>query len=158
MTKKVKVLFVCLGNICRSPTAQAVFQYQLEQNALADYIDTDSCGTAAYHVGESPDKRAVQAAGKRNYAMQHLLGRQLAASDFFDFDYILAMDKENLGNILARKPLESLAHIGLFLDFDKSLEASEVPDPFYGRSDDFERVLDLIESASAALITYIRKH
>jgi protein-tyrosine phosphatase len=159
MAKTVKVLFVCLGNICRSPTAQAVFEYKLEQAALSDLVYVDSCGTAAYHIGEAPDSRAIKAAKKRNYRMEHLTGRQLATNDFEEFDFILAMDQQNLDNILARKPHKSAAHISLFLEFDKDLKQKEVPDPYYGARDSFEEVLDLIETASDALIAYIHnKH
>lgn len=157
MSGKLNVLFVCLGNICRSPTAQAVFEMKVRQAFLSEFVSVDSCGTAAYHINEPPDKRAVQAANKRNYVMAHLRGRQLSESDFLEFHYILAMDKANLENILLLKPKHCLAEIALFLGFDNSNPEAEVPDPYYGASDGFERVLDLIESASDAFMIHIKK-
>lgn len=157
--KKIKVLFVCLGNICRSPSAQAVFEAQVKKLALEKYISADSCGTADYHIGKSPDLRSIKAAEKRGYSMTHLRGRQLSLKDFESFDYILAMDKENLVNILEIKPKVTLCHISLFLDFDLNGSLKEVPDPYYGGENGFETVLDLIESASTGLLKHIEhKH
>ena len=168
----IKVLFVCLGNICRSPSAQAVFEAYIKKAKLAHLIKVDSCGTAAYHINEPPDSRSIAAAEERGYAISHLRGRQLSLKDFDNFDYILAMDSENLTNIkrLISRDLhcshlngEVNTHVSLFLDFmskpekNKSVSrfVSEVPDPYYGGDQGFSDVLDLIESASEGLINHI---
>lgn len=150
--KKVKVLFVCLGNICRSPTAHAVFENLLRANGYQKQVVVDSCGTAGYHIGEIPDSRSMSAARGRGVEMNHLRGRQLQAHDFETFDYILAMDKQNLKDILIKKPEGSECQIKLFLSYDKQFSEDEVPDPYYGGDNGFEHVLDLIESASDGLL------
>ncbi len=153
----VKVLFVCLGNICRSPTAHAVFQHLVTEAGLQDKIEVDSAGTGDWHIGKQPDKRAMQAAGKRGYDLSPLRGRQVRADDLQQFDYVLAMDRENLQDMLALQQSKPRGHVGLFLQFDKNSEYMEVPDPFYGGSKGFERVLDLVESASQGLLEHIQK-
>jgi len=150
----VRVLFVCLGNICRSPTAHGVFQAMVDARGLSDRIEVDSAGTAAWHVGKSPDSRSVNAAAERGYDLSRLRARQVAAEDFEYYDYVLAMDSENLSN------LKNLRNTGvepqLFLQaFARAYTESEVPDPYYGGASGFEHVLDLIEDASAALLDEI---
>lgn len=151
-----KVLFVCLGNICRSPTAHGVFQAMVEEQGLEDQIHVDSAGTAAYHVGNSPDSRSSATAIKRGYDLSPLRARQAIESDFEEFDFILAMDESNLMNLRALRPHDYSGHLGLFLEFT-SLPEREVPDPYYGGDAGFEHVLDLVESASQGLLERIKK-
>ncbi len=152
----IKVLFVCLGNICRSPTAHGVFQTMVEDQGLADSILVDSAGTAAYHVGNPPDSRSAATARKRGYDLSNLRARQAVETDFRDFDFILAMDESNLMNLRSLKPHNYSGHLGLFLDFSPEPE-SEVPDPYYGGDTGFEHVLNLVESASEGLLEQIKR-
>ncbi len=152
----IKVLFVCLGNICRSPTAHGVFQTMVEDQGLADSILVDSAGTAAYHVGNPPDSRSAATARKRGYDLSNLRARQAVETDFSDFDFILAMDESNLMNLRSLKPHNYSGHLGLFLDFSLEPE-SEVPDPYYGGDTGFEHVLNLVESASEGLLEQIKR-
>lgn len=151
----MRVLFVCLGNICRSPTAEGVFRARLAQAGLHEHVEVDSCGVGHWHVGKGPDPRALAAARRRDIDISTLRARQLADSDFQHFDYLLAMDHDNLAEIEARRPANCRAHIGLFLDFAGERERV-VPDPYYGGEQGFEKVLDLIESASDGLIEELR--
>lgn len=151
-----KVLFVCLGNICRSPTAHGVFQALVNAQGLNDRILVDSAGTAAYHVGNPPDSRSTQTARKRGYDLSSLRARQALSVDFEQFDYILAMDRSNLDNLRELKPRHYQGHLGLFLDFG-AMPEREVPDPYYGGDAGFEHVLDLVESASEGLLEHIKK-
>jgi len=152
----INVLFVCLGNICRSPSAQSVLEAQIKKLNLDKVILVDSCGTAGYHIGEAPDPRSITAAENRGYKMSHLRGRKFSINDFEAFDYILAMDQDNLSNILALAPSEVNCHISLFLKFNPKSSISEVPDPYYGGTDGFDEVLDLIESACEGLLSHIQ--
>ena len=153
--RNTRVLFVCLGNICRSPTAEGVFATLITQRGLADRIDADSCGTAGYHVGNAPDSRATAAAGRRGYDLSKLRARQVRAADFEHFDYILAMDRANLEELEGLRPAEYAGHLGLFLDFAGGVLADEVPDPYYGGDEGFDDVLDLVEQASEGLLREI---
>ncbi|TXS93001.1 low molecular weight phosphotyrosine protein phosphatase [Parahaliea maris] len=151
---QVNVLFVCLGNICRSPTAHGVFEQRVAQRGLQERIVVDSCGTGDWHIGHPPDRRAQAAALQRGYDLSHLRARQVEPADFSLFDYVLAMDESNLGDLRAMRPASFAGHLGLFLDFaDTGLR--EVPDPYYGGDDGFDHVLDLIEAASDGLLTDI---
>jgi low molecular weight protein-tyrosine phosphatase len=152
-----KVLFVCMGNICRSPTAEAVFRHYVEQAGLSEEIQIDSAGTHDYHVGDIPDRRARQAAGQRGYDMVGLRGRQVVPEDFERFDYVLAMDRSNLANLKRLRPSDAQSHLGLFLDFARSHAEREVPDPYYGGADGFERVLNMVEDAAEGLLVHLRK-
>jgi protein-tyrosine phosphatase len=152
-----KVLFVCMGNICRSPTAEAVFRHYVEQAGLTGEIHIDSAGTHDYHVGEIPDRRARQAAQQRGYDMAGLRGRQVVPEDFERFDYVLAMDRSNLTNLERLRPSGAQNHLGLFLDFARSHAEREVPDPYYGGADGFERVLNMVEDAAEGLLQHIRE-
>ncbi len=152
---KQSILFVCLGNICRSPTAEGVFRARAARAGLAAHLAIDSAGTGDWHVGHPPDHRAIAAAATRGYDLAELRARQVAAEDFHRFDWILAMDRANLRDLSAMRPRSFAGHLGLFLDVAPSLGLREVPDPYYGGSEGFERVLDLIETASDALIERI---
>lgn len=152
----VRVLFVCLGNICRSPTAHGVFQHKVSAAGLTDRISVDSAGTGAWHVGNAPDPRASDAAAGRGYDLSSLRARQVAAADFNRFDYILAMDNDNLCNLEALRPGDYSGSLGLFLAFADGADCLEVPDPYYGGSGGFETVLDLVEAASDGLLDHIR--
>lgn len=147
------VLFVCLGNICRSPTAEAVFRKKVREAGLDVYID--SAGTSGAHAGESPDRRSIAAGQIRGYSFAGQSSRQVQAEDFERFDYILAMDKSNLRNLGRFKPKGARTEPRLFLDFAVDILTEDVPDPYYGGPDGFDHVLDLIEAASAGLIAEI---
>ncbi len=149
---KVSVLFVCLGNICRSPTAHGVFEQMVNDAGHGAWISVDSCGTGSWHVGEAPDRRATAEALGRGYRLEHLRARQFSAGDFAGFDYILAMDRSNLRDLTAIKPADFRGHLGLFLDFHPDTAIDEVPDPYYGGDEGFAHVLDLVEGASRGLM------
>ncbi|MBL36053.1 MAG: protein-tyrosine-phosphatase [Oceanospirillaceae bacterium] len=151
----MKVLFVCLGNICRSPTAEGVFRHKLRAAGLEGQVQVDSAGTGDWHVGKAPDSRTRQAAQRRGYDLSAQRARQVEVADFQRFDLILAMDQSNLRNLQALRPAGARAELDLYLRrFDLALD--EVPDPYYGGEDGFEQVLDLIEQASDALLIEIK--
>lgn len=152
------ILFVCLGNICRSPTAEAVFRYKVEQSGLDKEIDIriDSAGTSAAHHGEGPDKRSILAGQGRGYSFEGQQSRPVRQQDFHDFDYVLAMDSRNLQNLRRIKPAEAQTQPQLFLNFAETLSVKDVPDPYYGGTKGFDHVLDLIEVASDGLIDHLR--
>lgn len=154
---RVTVLFVCMGNICRSPTAQGVFEYLVEEARLSEHIDVDSAGTHAYHIGERPDKRATQAAAGRGIDLSRQRARRVEAADFARFDYVLAMDSSNLDDLATICPQQHQDKIQLFLEFAEDLSQREVPDPYYGGNQGFERVLDLIEMGARALLEDVRQ-
>ncbi|PCH58256.1 MAG: phosphotyrosine protein phosphatase [SAR86 cluster bacterium] len=164
-SKKTRVLMVCLGNICRSPTAHGVFQHILERDGLTHLIAVDSAGTASYHQGNAPDGRSIEAALKRGYDLSSQRARQVCEQDLVDFDYILAMDEQNLDNLLALQKSQAststaepgVAKIQLFLDYASSAY-KEVPDPYYSGEGGFELVLDLVEVAAEGLLKHIIKH
>ncbi len=155
--KIIRVLFVCTGNICRSPTAEAVFRARVEEAGLARHILIDSAGTHDYHIGDPPDARTQRAAGLRGYDMSALRGRQVEAADFSRFDYVLAMDRANLAILQRLRPSDASGHLGLFLEFASRHSQHEVPDPYYGGTVGFERVLDMVEDAAEGLLGHIRK-
>ncbi|MBI3901995.1 MAG: low molecular weight phosphotyrosine protein phosphatase [Nitrosomonadales bacterium] len=155
--KTIRVLFICMGNICRSPTAEAVFRARIEAAELGQNILIDSAGTHDYHIGEPPDARTQHAASRRGYDMSMLRGRQVEVADFRRFDYVLAMDHANLAILQRLRPHDAESHLGLFLEFATGHEAREVPDPYYGGADGFERVLDMVEDAAEGLLQHIRK-
>ena len=153
-----RVLMVCLGNICRSPTAHGVFEQRIQSNNLQDRILVDSAGTGSWHIGEPPDRRSTKAAQERGYRLDHLLARQVKPHDFLQFDYLLAMDRDNLASLQAQCPTDANCRIELFLDYSDRAE-SEVPDPYYSGVDGFELVLDMVEEASDRLLeTLVRRH
>ncbi|WP_394424883.1 low molecular weight protein-tyrosine-phosphatase [Vreelandella stevensii] len=151
-----RVLFVCLGNICRSPTAEGVFQQAVVRAGLDDRVTIDSCGVGDWHVGKAPDPRSQAAARQRGIEIGHLRARQLKVSDFHEFDYVLGMDRENLAAMRALQPANSQAQVGLLLDY-AGLPQSDVPDPYYGGDDGFEQVLYLIERASQGLLDELQR-
>lgn len=153
----VSVMFVCLGNICRSPTAHGIFQQLVEDRQLQHIFTIESSGTSGWHIGESPDGRTSAAAKKRGYSLEHLRGRQFVQEDFYNFDYILAMDKDNLFELQSMKPDSFAGHLGLFLAFGSQDEYDEVPDPYYGGAKGFELVLDLVEDACEGLLQHLQK-
>jgi len=152
-----RVLFVCLGNICRSPTAHGVFESLVRQRGLTDRVEVDSCGTSGWHVGEAPDSRSTEEAARRGYTLGSLRGRQVRATDFLTFDYILAMDRQNMQDLRTLSPDDYSGHLGLFLDFAENVDIREVPDPYYGGDDGFSHVLDLIEAASEGLVRELHR-
>ncbi|WP_460232759.1 low molecular weight protein-tyrosine-phosphatase [Aurantivibrio plasticivorans] len=154
----VKVLFVCLGNICRSPTAHGVFRHKVQQANLQHRIAVDSAGTGDWHVGHEPDGRAIAAASRRSYDLTDLRARQVIREDFDSYDYVLAMDNSNLSHLCQLRPSHYSGHLSLFLDFSEGQSHREVPDPYYGGEQGFELVLDLIENASDNLIRHIQKN
>ncbi len=157
MKNNVSVLFICMGNICRSPTAEAVFRHYAENAGLAGQILIDSAGTHDYHIGAAPDLRAQRAAQQRGYDMSGLRGRQVEEGDFHRFDYVLAMDRANLAILQRLVPSASDAQVRLFLEYARHHAEREVPDPYYGGVDGFERVLDMVEDAAEGLLQHIRQ-
>lgn len=154
-----KILFVCMGNICRSPTAEGVFRQLAAEHPQLNRLEIDSCGTIGYHVGEQPDPRSVSAAKNRGYDLSSIRARKIIAEDLLKYDFILAMDEENLSNIftLASEQNSNTDKISLFLDYGVTKTAC-VPDPYYGGPSGFDDVIDLIEDASKGLITHLLKH
>jgi protein-tyrosine phosphatase len=152
-----RILFVCLGNICRSPTAEAVLRELLRREAPDLSVEIDSAGIGSWHIGEPPDERALAAARRRGLDMSRLRARQIASEDFARFDFILAMDRANLADLRRRAPSQYRERVQLFLEFAPDLELDEVPDPYYGGEAGFEEVLDLAEQAARGLLSHLRK-
>ncbi|GAA5786565.1 low molecular weight protein-tyrosine-phosphatase [Chitiniphilus shinanonensis] len=153
---KFSVLFVCTGNICRSPTADGVMRHLVRDAGLADRVEVDSAGTHDYHVGEAPDRRAQAHASKRGYDLRSLRAREVTSADFARFDLILAMDEGHLALLRRRCPEPYQNRLKLFLDFATHFNEREVPDPYYGGPQGFEHVLDLVEDGCEGLLTHIR--
>jgi len=153
--QRVGVLFVCLGNICRSPTAEAVFRATAQRAGVAGQLTIDSAGTIDWHAGNPPDWRSISHAAKRGYDLTQLRARRVAQADFDRFDWILAMDRAVLGELQAIRPATSRGHLGLFLEFAPYLHHVDVPDPYDGGDEDFETVLDLIEAGSRSLLAHV---
>ena len=149
---KIKVLFCCMGNICRSPTAHGVFRQLVRDAGYADDIVIESCGTHAYHTGEPPDRRAQSAARRRGLDISDLQARQIKQSDFEDFDYILAMDRDNHDTLSSQCPVQHRHKLHMFLEYAPDAGQQEVPDPYYGGADGFDLVLDMVESGSRGLL------
>lgn len=146
---------VCLGNICRSPTAHGVLEKFIENKGLSDYIKVDSAGTSTYHIGDHPDPRSIAAAQRRGYELQHQIARQVKTNDFHDFDYILAMDADNLHHLEGAAPRDGKARLQLLLDYSAGASKS-VPDPYFGGGEQgFEQVLDLVEGACRRLLEHL---
>ena len=155
--KKVNVLFVCMGNICRSPTAQGVFARQVIHEGLQDWIIVDSAGTHGYHLGEEPDARSQEAALRRGVDLSAQRARQVSDVDLVTFDYVLAMDSGNYTDLIHRCDPDNRYRIRRFLEFAEGLTETDVPDPYYGGARGFEQVLDLVEQASQGLLAAIRR-
>jgi protein-tyrosine phosphatase len=157
LNSDVRILFVCLGNICRSPTAEGVLRVIAAREAPELSIEVDSAGTAAYHVGEPPDPRTRAAAVRRGYDLQHLRARVIEPADFTRFDLILAMDQENLRVLQRRAPHAAHERLRLFMEFAPHADTPAVPDPYYGGPNGFEEVLDLVEAAARGLLAHLRQ-
>ena len=152
----IKVLFVCLGNICRSPTAEGVFSALVEREGLSEKINVDSAGVGRWHVGEPPDRRATATAKLRGIDLSSQRARQVGVKDFSRFDYIIAMDQKNHRDLNLLCPIGEEGRLYKFLQFASSLGITNVPDPYYGGDSGFDEVLDMIEIASVGLLNEIR--
>lgn len=150
-----RILFVCTGNICRSPTAEGIARSMTETSALRTAFDFDSAGTHGYHAGERPDPRTIAAAAARGYDLRRLVSRQLEIDDFDRFDLLLAMDRDHLRTLRAHCPLDQHHKLALFLSFANGLDRDEVPDPYYGGPSGFDEVLDLCEAGVSALLEHL---
>jgi protein-tyrosine phosphatase len=153
---KVGVLFVCMGNICRSPTAEGVFRHYVESKGLIDYIHIESAGTHAYHLGEPPDPRAQKTASQRGVDLSYIRARKVLPTDIEEFDYVLAMDSDNYQNLLRIAPENHQHKIKRLLEFAQDLPNSDVPDPYYGGNSGFDKVFDMIEAACEGLLKHIQ--
>jgi len=153
----LRILFVCLGNICRSPMAEGLFRRELQRRGLDGLVEVDSAGTGHWHVGEPPDPRARRAIAKRGVDISHLRGRQVSRHDLDEFDLILAMDAENLSDLLALAEERHMDRIRLFLDFAPEAGMREVPDPYFGEEDGFELVLNLLQAAAKGLADHVEE-
>jgi len=147
------ILFICMGNICRSPSAEAVFRHKAQAQGLS--LTIDSAGTVGAHAKEKPDHRAQKMGAERGYSFDGIKARKVTAQDFEDFDLILAMDNANLEDLYKIAPVHLQHKAMLFLDFAKSHEETEVPDPYYGGANGFRFVLDLVEDASDGLLAQL---
>ncbi len=154
---KYRVLLVCMGNICRSPTAEGVLRHFIKINRLGDIVEVDSAGTHGYHVGEPPDSRTQRAASVRGYNLSQLRARKVARQDLDYFDLILAMDKSNLDNLRRMAMPEQHPKIKLFMDYADNFDDEEVPDPYYGLGHGFDLVLDMVEDAAQGLVKEIKR-
>ncbi len=154
-SRKINVLFVCMGNICRSPLAHGLFEDRVSKDGLSDRIMVDSAGTHAYHVGEPPDPRSQQTALRHGIDLSRQRARRVGLPDFETFDYILAMDRDNYRILMDSAPAEQQHKIRLFLEFAPQRSEEEVPDPYYGGPDGFDRVYEMVEAASNGLMTDI---
>jgi protein-tyrosine phosphatase len=153
----IRVLFVCTGNICRSPTAEGVFRHLATAAGFDKKIEADSAGTHGYHVGDPPDPRTIDTAAARGIDLSRLRARRVKRGDFHDFDLILAMDRGHFTQLQAMRPSGSRAELKLFLDYHPSIKSRDVPDPYYGGAEGFERVLDMVQEASQALLAELRR-
>jgi protein-tyrosine phosphatase len=156
-TTQTHILFVCLGNICRSPTAEAVFRTLAARDAPELNLRVDSAGTADYHVGSAPDRRALEAARRRGYDMSGRRARTVEPFDFERFDLILAMDRTNWSDLRHAAPPAARERVRLFLEYGPDTDVLDVPDPYYGGPNGFEEVLDLIEAASRGLLRHLQE-
>jgi protein-tyrosine phosphatase len=153
----IRILFVCMGNICRSPIAEGVVRVLAKRAGVSSSVEVDSAGTHGNHAGEPPDQRARKVAASRGYDLSGLRARRVKDRDFGDFDRILAMDKQNLASLRRSCPTEHLSKLGLFLDYAQDLAVEEIPDPYYGGFEGFEKVLDLCEQAAQGLLKSVEE-
>jgi protein-tyrosine phosphatase len=157
MAAELRVLMVCMGNICRSPTAEGVLRAKLKAAGLATRVEVDSAGTTGYHSGEPPDARAIRHAAKRGYDLSRLRARRVTGEDFQRFDWLLAMDEDNLERLVEMKPDEARARVELLMPHGRRFSGTrEVPDPYYGAPAGFEHVLDLVEDACDGLVVSLQ--
>jgi protein-tyrosine phosphatase len=156
VTYRMKILFICMGNICRSPTAEGVFRKKIIDASLDRQVSIDSAGTHNYHSGEPPDARSLAHAKARGYDLSTLRARGLRDTDFVEFDWLIVMDDLNYSTVLHRTPDQHRAKVRRMMEFAADSVAREVPDPYYGERADFERVLDLVEAASDGLVDAVR--
>jgi protein-tyrosine phosphatase len=157
MAMNTRVLFVCMGNICRSPMAEGVFRQLIRQAGLDDVVKVESAGTHAFHVGEGPDRRAASTAAKRGYDIADLRARRVEDSDFERFDLILAMDWDNLSLLQQMAPKKAHHKLQLLMRFATEHESATIPDPYYGAQQGFDQALDFIEDACAGLLDVARR-
>ena len=157
MSQQIRILFVCLGNICRSPSAEGVFRAHVTAAGLDQQILIESAGTGAWHIGKAPDRRAQKAAKQRGYDLSQLKARQVHADDFDTFDLILAMDDENMSDLRHAAPDYCHPKIQFFLAHHPHADDLNVPDPYYGGDEGFEHMMDLIEGASEGLLAHVRE-
>lgn len=154
----MKVLFVCLGNICRSPAAEGIFRNKVSENGLSDNVEIDSAGTAGYHIGEMADSRMIKHCEERGYDITPHRARQLSHIDLVEYDLILAMDRSNYSNILRLDRRNEFSEkIKMMTDFGSSMMTTEVPDPYYDGPKEFHYVIDLLEDCSENLLKYVRE-
>lgn len=153
----IRLLFVCTGNICRSPTAEGVFRHMMNEKKIDSGVEVASAGTHGYHVGEAPDQRAQQAATRRGYDLSRIRARKVVPQDLEYFDMILAMDRNALESLRLICSTERLGRLGLFMDYSTAFDEDEVPDPYYGLGQGFDLVLDMVEDASRGLIDRIKE-
>ena len=151
-----RILFVCTGNICRSPTAEGVARHFIETGGLGGRIEVDSAGTQGYHVGEAPDPRAQKFARQRGYDLSALRARRVVREDFAHFDYILAADRSVLNELRRLCPPEYADRLGLCLDHSRRFKGQDIPDPYYGQAEGFERVLDMTEDMARGLLEHFK--
>ena len=153
---KTKVLFVCLGNICRSPLAEGVFRQKVEEAGLGAHFEVDSCGTSAFHIGEQPDPRTRANAAENGVHLRHQ-ARQFVQADFDRFDYILPMDSSNYRNVLSMEPSGHTAKVAMTRDYDELEPGADVPDPYYGGERGFQNVFDILDRSTESLLQQIRE-
>ncbi len=157
MDTKIHVLMVCMGNICRSPTAEGVLRHKLREAGLEGRVVVDSAGTHGYHVGAPPDERTQRHALQRGYDLSNLRARKIAASDFDRFDLLLVMDEDNLDRVLESCPAGRQSRLRQLMSFAPTAGSAVVPDPYYGGAAHFERVLDLVEQACDGVVAHLRQ-
>ena len=155
MSAPYKLLFLCTGNICRSPTADAIFRHKIQERALEGRVECDSAGTHGYHIGNPPDNRSMSTASEKGVDMSELRARRIEQSDFYDFDLILAMDDGHMRHLQEIAPADRTANLAMFLDFTSGVPDKNVPDPYYGAHSGFEHVFDLIDRGVDGLFEYL---
>tara|TARA_Y100001936_G_scaffold252862_1_gene314542 strand:+ start:3025 stop:3534 length:510 start_codon:yes stop_codon:yes gene_type:complete len=153
----IHVVFVCLGNICRSPAAQGILEYKVAEAGLSEHISVDSCGTAAFNIGKAPDPRSIQAAEKAGYDISQQIARQICDDDYHRSHYVIVMDRKNLSNVEAWAPADFNGEINLLLHYQSNGGNSQIPDPFYDDAEQFDHVIRTLENAIDALLSHIRQ-
>lgn len=157
MTKPYKLLFLCTGNICRSPTADAIFRHKIKARDLHSVLECDSAGTHGYHIDHAPDSRSIDIALQRGVEMRELRARQIDQSDFYEFDLILAMDEGHMRHLQQLAPHDKTADLAMFLDFNAGIADKNVPDPYYGSNEGFSKVFDLIDCGIDGIFEYLQQ-